>query len=78
MQVAFEREIVHTQNCIENKWLYAYFPKYKLGIEVDGYNHEGRNFEYEQSGQFMIEIHGITIIRTNPDEADFSMNRLIN
>ena len=26
----------------------------------------------------MIETHGITIIRTNPDAADFDMNRLIN
>ena len=26
----------------------------------------------------MIENHEITIIRTNPDAADFDMNRLIN
>ena len=26
----------------------------------------------------MIESHGITIIRTNPDATDFDMNRLIN
>ena len=26
----------------------------------------------------MIESHGITVIRTNPDAADFGMNRLIN
>ena len=26
----------------------------------------------------MIETHGITIIRTNPDAADFDMNKLIN
>ena len=25
----------------------------------------------------MIESHGITIIRTNPDAADFDMNRLL-
>ena len=41
-------------------------------------NHEGRNLEYEQSRQFLIESHGITIIRTNPDDADFDINRLIN
>ena len=78
MQIAFEGEIIHTQYCIENKRLDAYFPKHKLGIEVDEYNHEGRNFEYEQSRQFMIESHGITIIRTNPDDANFNMNKLIN
>ena len=78
MQVAFEGEIIHTQYCIENKRLDDYFPKYKLGIEVDEYNHEGRNSNYEKSRQLMIESHGITIIRTNPDAADFDMNRLIN
>ena len=26
----------------------------------------------------MIKSHGITSIRTNPDAADFDMNRLIN
>ena len=78
LQVAIEGEIIHTQFCIENKRLEVYFPKYKLGIEVDEYNHEGRNFEYKQSRQFIIESHGITIIRTNPDAAYFDMNKLIN
>ena len=78
MQVAFEGEIILTQHCIKNKRIDAYFSKYKLGIEVDEYNHEGRNFEYEQSIQFMIESYGITVIRTNPDAAYFDMNRLIN
>ena len=78
LQVAFEGEIILTQHCIKNKRIDAYFSKYKLGIEVDEYNHEGRNFEYEQNRQFMIEGYGITIIRTNPDATDFDMNRLIN
>ena len=78
MQIAFEGEAILTQDCIKKKRLHAYFPKYKLGIEIDEYNHEGRNFEYKQSRQFIIESHGITIIRTNPDAADFDMNRLIN
>ena len=78
LQVAFTEEIIHTQYCIENKGLDAHFPKYKLEIEVDEYNHEGRNFEYEQSRKFMTESHGITIIRTNPDDADFDMNKLKN
>ena len=78
LQVAFEGEIILTQYCIENKRIDAYFSKYKLGIEVDEYNHEGRNSNYEKSRQLMIESHGITIIRTNPDAADFDMNRLIN
>ena len=78
MQVAFEGEIILTQYCIENKRIDAYFSKYKLGIEIDEYNHESRNSNYEKIRQLMIESHGITIIRTNPDAADFDMNRLIN
>ena len=78
MQVTFEGEIILTQYFIENKRLGAYFSKYKLEIEVDEYNHEGRNFNYEKNRQLMIESHGITIIRTNPDAADFDMNKLIN
>ena len=78
LQVAFEGEIILTQYCIKNKRIDAYFSKYKLGIEVDEYNHEGRNSNYEKSRQLMIESHGITLIRTNPDAADFNMYRLIN
>ena len=78
LQIVFEGEIILTQYCIKNKRLDAYFSKYKLGIEVDEYNHEGRNSNYEKSRQLMIESHGITLIRTNPDAADFNMYRLIN
>ena len=78
LQVAFEGEIILTQYCIENKRIDAYFSKYKLGIEIDEYNHEGRNFEFEQCRKFMIDSHGITIIRTNPNAADFDMNKIIN
>ena len=77
MQDTFEGEINFTQSCIENERIDAYFSKYKLGIEVDEYNHEGRNSNHGKSRQLMIKSHGITI-RTNPDAADFDMNRLIN
>ena len=63
---------------MKTKRLDAYFPKYKLGKEVDEYDHEGRKYEYEQSRQFMIQSHGITFIRINPDAADFDMNRITN
>ena len=78
LQIAFGGEIIHTQYCIKNKRVYAYFPKYKLGIEVHEYNHKHRDSDYEQSRQFIIESHGITIITTNPDDANFNMNKLIN
>ena len=78
MQVAFKGEIIPTQYCIENKRIDAYSSKCKLGIEIHEFNQEGRNSKYEKSRQLMIESHGITIIRTNPDAADFDMNRLTN
>ena len=78
MQTTFEGEIILTQYCIENKRIDAYFSKYKLAKEIDEYNHEARNSNYEKNRQLMIESYGITIIRTNPDAANFDMNRLIN
>ena len=57
LQVAFEGEIILTQHCIKNERLDAYFPKYKLGIEVDKYNREGRSFEYEKRRQLMIQSY---------------------
>ena len=78
MQVTFEGEIILAQYCIENQRLDPYFSEYKLEIEIDEYDHESRNSNYEKSRQLMIESHGITIIRTNPDAADFDMNRIIN
>ena len=62
LQVAFEGEIILTLHCIINKRIDAYSSKYKLGIEVGKYNHDSRNFEYEQSRQFMKESYGISII----------------
>ena len=43
LQVVFEGDVIFTQYCIENKRLDICFSNHKLGIEVDGYNHEGRN-----------------------------------
>ena len=77
MQVAFEGKIILTQYCIENKRLDAYLPKYKLEIEVDKYDHESRNPNYEQIRQLMIEGHRITVIRTN-FEAPNCINRPTN
>ena len=48
LQTTFEGEIIITQYCIKNKRIDAYFPEYKLAIEVDEYNHEDSNSNYEQ------------------------------
>ena len=67
MQVAFEGEIILIQYYVENKRLDACLPKYKLGIEVDEYDHEGRDPHYEQSRQLMREGHGITVVTNNSE-----------
>ena len=69
--------IIITQYWIENKRLDAYFSQYKLAIEVDEYNYEERDSSYETNRQSMIESHGITIIKSNPDAEDFNTNKLI-
>ena len=75
LQVAFEGKIIHTQYCIQSKKLNAYLPKYKAAIEIDEYDHEGRDRKYKQMGQLMIEVHGITDIKINSDPQNHN-NRL--
>ena len=73
----FEGGIILTEFIVNNNRIDAYFPKYKIRIEIDEYDHEGTNSDYEQGRQLMIESNGISIIRTNPDDPDFDINRLI-
>ena len=53
MQVAFEREIMHTQYCVQNERLDFYLSEHKLGLETDEYCHVDRDFEYDQSRELM-------------------------
>ena len=79
LQVAFEGEIKHTQYCIENKIHDACLSKYNIAREIDEYDHECRDSKHGKIRQVMIESYRITIVfRTNPDAADFTINRLIN
>ena len=73
----FEGETIVTQYCVENNRIDAYMPEYKIGVEIDEYNHGNRNSNYEKSRQLMMESHGITIIRTNPDDPNFDSKNLI-
>ena len=77
LQVAFGSEIILTQYCIENKRLDSYLPKYKLGKEVDEYDHPYKDHNYEKSKHFMIVGYGITFIRTYCETPN-AINRLIN
>ena len=45
----FEGKTIITQYSIQNKRLDAYMPEYKIGIEINEYDHEYRNFNYEES-----------------------------
>ena len=63
MQVAFEGEIILTQHYVENKRLDVYLPKYKAEIEVNEYNYESRDPNYDKSKQLLKEGHDITVIR---------------
>ena len=73
----FEGETIITQYSIKNKRLDTYMSEYKIGIEIDDYNHEYRNFNYEESRTKMIENHEITLIRTNLDDPNFDIKNLI-
>ena len=65
---------MHTKYFVQNKRLDLYFPKRKLGIEIDVYGHVDRSFEDEQSIQLMTAVKiGCKIIRTNPDAPDFNI-----
>ena len=77
MHNKFEGETVITLYSIKNRRLDAYMPEYKIGIEIDEYNHKYRNFNYEESRTKMIENHEITLIRTNPDDPNFDIKNLI-
>ena len=66
-----------TPYSIKTKKLDAYIPEYKIGIEIDGYNHGYWNFNYEESRTKMIETHEISLIRTNPDDPNFDIKNLI-
>ena len=72
--VAFEEEVMHTEYFVQNKRLDLYFPKRKLGIEIDVYGHVDRSFDDEQSIQLMTAVKlGCKIIRTNLDAPDFNI-----
>ena len=74
MQVSFEGEIIHIQYCIENKRFDAYLPTCKRWIEVDEYDQEYRDAEYERNNQLMIESNEIAVIRTNPKAPSYKPN----
>ena len=56
-----------------------YFPKHKLAIECDEFDHRDRDIEYEIRRQKFIEDQlNCKFIRYNPDAEDFHILEVIN
>ena len=64
-------EIILQHNVLGNK-IDAYFPKYKLAIEVDEQGHNDRDIDYEIERQKAMENKlGCESIRINPAKENF-------
>ena len=75
----FKGEDIRIQYTVLGYRIDLYFYKYKLAIEIDELGHNDRNTDYEIKRQREIEKElDFVFIRTNPDAADFKMNRLKN
>ena len=68
---------MQTQYTVIDCRIDLYFYEYKLAIEIDELGHNDRNTDYEIKRQREIEKKlNCVFIRTNPDAADFNMDRL--
>jgi very-short-patch-repair endonuclease len=55
-----------------------YLPKYKIAIEIDEFNHCGRDKNYEKIRETFIKKKlGCIFIRCNPDDKNFKISGLI-
>ena len=67
------KEIILQHNDLDYR-IDAYFPKYKLAIEVDKQGHRDRNFDYEIKRQKALEKElGCEFIRINPTKENFNI-----
>ena len=79
IQRAFKGEEMIDQYCVDGYRIDLYFPKYKLAVECDEFDHNGRDIEYEVKRQKHIEIKlDCHFIRYNPDADDFDPFNLLN
>ena len=59
--------------------IYLYFPKYKLAVECDEFDHRHRDIEYEVERQKRIKkLLNCTFVRFNPDAKDFCILEVVN
>ena len=67
------------QYTVDNYRIDLYFPKHKLAIECDEFDHADRDIEYEVKRQNHIEEKlGCTFICYNPDAKRFDLFEVIN
>ena len=71
----FKGEDIQIQYTVLGYRINLYFYEYKLAIEINELGHNDRNTDYEIKRQREIEEE-LNLVRTNPDAADFNMNRL--
>ena len=75
----FKGEDVRIQYTVLGYRIDLYFYEYKLAIEIDELGHNDRNTDYEIKRQREIEKElNCVFIKTNPDAADFNINKLNN
>ena len=74
---AFKGKDIRIQYTVLGYRIDLYFYEHKLAIEIDELGHNDRNTDYEIKRQREIEKElNRVFITTNPDAANFNMNRL--
>ena len=78
MQVFNSEEIIH-QFGIGKYRIDLYFPKYKLAIECNVFDHRDRDIGYEVGQQKHMEsLLNCNFVRFNPDVKDFCILEVVN
>ena len=76
---AFKGEKMYTQHNVDGYRIDLYFPKHKLALEYDEFDHLDRDIGYEVERQKHIEEKlGCKFIRYNPHAEDFNLFKVIN
>ena len=75
----FKGEDIRIQYTVLGYRIDLYFYEHKLAIEIDELGHNDRNTDYEIKRQREIEKElNCVFFKTNPDAADFNINKLNN
>ena len=78
MQAFKGEEMIH-QFSVGKYRIDLYFPRYKLAIECDEFDHRDRDIECEVERQKHIErLINCTFVRINPDAKDFCILGVVN